>query len=203
MPSSPTPARILLLPGADFSQKAIPVTRQPRRHWFRIHPTGSPAVHFRNLPHHRFSHPAGLFPLLYLGANIQTCLWEVFGDDVFRGKRAISSARWSGCCISRIAVPAVNVCATTLERTRDAMNVDKASLMAADLSIPQAWSLAIQRHPAVFEAIKYSSRFLDQPCLALFKRENLQSRIQEEALGALNDLDSAVDWLEERQAALV
>lgn len=83
------------------------------------------------------------------------------------------------------------------------MNVDKASLMAADLSIPQAWSLAVQRHPAVFEAIKYSSRFLDQPCLALFERGDLQSRIQVEPLGALSDLDSAVEWLDEREAALV
>ena len=203
MPSSPTSARVPLRPGADFNQRMIPVTRQSRRHWFRIHPTGSPAILFRNLAHHRFSHPDGPFPLLYLGATVQTCLWEVFGDDVFHGKRAISSARWSGCCISRIVVPAMNVCATTLERTRDVINVDKASLMAADLSIPQAWSLAVQGHPAVFEAIKYSSRFLDQPCLALFERGDLQSRIQVESLGTLSELDSAVEWLDEREAALV
>lgn len=203
MPSSPGSLRTPLLPSADFGQKKIPVTRQPQRHWFRIHPTGSSALLFRSLTHHRFSHPDAPFRLLYLGATIQTCLWEVFGDDVFLGKRAISSARWNGYRISQIVVPAVNLCATTLERTRDAMNVDKASLMAADLSIPQGWSLAIQSHPAGFDGIKYSSRFLDQPCLALFERGDLQSRLQVESLGALNDLDSAVDWLEERDAALV
>ncbi len=203
MPSSPGSLRTSLLPSADFGEKKIPITRQLKRHWFRIHPTGTPALHFRNLPHHRFSHPDGLFPLLYLGATLQTCLWEVFGDDVFLGKRAISSARWNGYDISQILVPAVTACATTLERTRDAMSVDKASLMAPDLSIPQAWSLAIQRHPLGFEGIKYSSRFLDQSCLALFERGDLPSRLQVAPLGALNDLDSAVDWLEEREAALV
>lgn len=203
MPNSQGPSRTPLLPSADFGQKTIPVTRQPQRPWFRIHPTGSSALHFRCLPHHRFSHPDCPFPLLYFGATIQTCLWEVFGDDVFLGKRAISSARWNGSSISQIQVPAVNVCSTTLERTRDAMDVDKASLMAADLGIPQAWSLAVQRHPLNFEGIKYSSRFLDQSCLALFERHDLASRLQVKPLGALNNLDAAVDWLEEREAALV
>ena len=58
-------------------------------------------------------------------------------------------------------------------------------------------------HPAAFEAIKYASRFLDQPCLALFDRGGFQSKLQVKALGALSDLDAAVDWLNERKAALV
>jgi hypothetical protein len=82
------------------------------------------------------------------------------------------------------------------------MSVDKASILAADLTIPQAWGLAVQRHPAGFEAIKYTSRFLDQPCLALFDRGGLQSKLRVKALGALNKLDAAVDWLDERKAAL-
>ena len=36
------------------------------------------------------------------------------------------------------------------------MRVDKASLLAADLTIPQTWGLAVQGHPAGFMAIKYS-----------------------------------------------
>jgi len=90
-----------------------------------------------------------------------------------------------------------------LERTRDAMSVDKASLMATDFSVPQEWGLAVQQHPAAFEAIKYSSRFLDQPCLALFDRGGLQAKLQVKALGPLNLLEAAVDWLDERKAALV
>jgi RES domain len=203
MPSNPKPARAPLRPGADFDQRAIPVTRQPQRIWFRVHKAGSPAILFGKLPHHRFSHPDCPFPLLYLGATIQTCLWEYFGDDVFQGKRAISAGKWGGCCLSQIVVPELKVCAISLERTRDAMSVDKASLLAADLTIPQAWGLAVQRHPAGFEAIKHSSRFLDQPCLTLFDRGGLQAKLRAKALGALSTVDAAVDWLDERRAPLV
>ena len=158
---------------------------------------------FGKRSHHRFSHPKCPFPLLYAGASIQTCLWEVFGDDVFQGRRMIASGKWHGCCLSQIVVPELNVCGVSLERTRDAMSVDRASLLAADLSIPQAWGLAIQEHPANLEAIKYSSRFLDQPCLALFDRGGLRSKLLVKELGTLPNLDAAVDWLDERMAVLV
>jgi len=61
-----------------------------------------------------------------------------------------------------MVIPQLKVCAVSLEPTRDAMGVDKASLLATDLSIPQAWGLAVQQHPAAFDALKYSSRFIDQ-----------------------------------------
>lgn len=97
----------------------------------------------------------------------------------------------------------MKVCAVSQEPTRDAMGVDKASLLAADLSFPQAWGLAVQQHRAAFEAIKYSSRFIDLPCLALFDRGGMAAQLQETLLGPLNSLDAAVDWLDERKAALV
>ncbi len=203
MSSNPKPARTLLLPAADFAQRALPVTHQPQRIWFRIHRTGSSPILFGNFAHHRFSHPKSPFPLLYIGATIQTCLWEYFGDDLFQEKRAISAGKWQGCCLSQIIVPELKVCAVNLERTRDAMSVDKASLLASDLTIPQAWSLAIQEHPAGFEALKYSSRFLDQPCLALFDLGGLPARLRSKMLGKLSHLDAAVDWLDEHKAALV
>ena len=203
MPSNPNPARAHLTPGADFNQRAIPVTRQPQSTWFRVHKSGSPATLFGKFPHHRFSHPNSPFRLLYVGASIQTSLWEYFGDDVFQGQRVISAAKWGGCSLSQILAPELKVCAVSLERTRGAMSVDKASLMAADLSVPQAWALAVQEHPAAFEAIKYSSRFLDQTCLAIFDRGGLHAKLQVKKLGALSNLNAAVDWLDERKAALV
>ena len=203
MPSKPRPTRPLLRPGADFNLRAIPVTRQPQRIWFRVHRTGGAPVWFGKLPHHRFSHPNCPFPLLYVGATIQTCLWEYFGDDVFNGNRVISAGKWQGCSLSKITVPEVKVCAVNQERTRDVMSVDKASLLAANLAIPQAWGLAIQGHPAGFEAIKYSSRFLDQPCLALFDRGDMQAKLRVKALGPLTGLDVAEEWLDDRKVALV
>ncbi len=203
MPSNPNPTRVLLRPGSDFNQRKIPETRQTQRVWYRLHKSGSPAVQFGRSPHHRFSHPHCPFALLYVGLTIQTCLWEVFGDDIFQGSRAISAAKWNGRCLSQIVVPELKVCAVSLERTRDVMGIDKASLLAADLTVSQAWGLAVQEHPASFEAIKYASRFLDQPCLALFDRGGLPSKLQVKALGTLTSNDAAVDWLEERKAALV
>lgn len=203
MSSKPKPARALLRPAADFDQREIPVTRQPVRHWFRVHKSDSSPIVFGTFAHHRFSHPDCPYLLLYVGATIQTCLWEVFGDDIFLGKRTISGGKWQGSSVSQITVPEVRVCAVSLERTRDAMGVDKAGLFAADLTIPQAWGLAMQRHPASFQGINYSSRFLDQPCLALFDRDKLRAQLKVTHLGELSDLDVAVDWLHERGAALV
>lgn len=203
MPSKPTPARPFYTPGADFNQRRIPVARQPQRAWFRVHRSSSTATQFGIHAHHRFSHPKCPFPLLYLGASIPVCLWEYFGDDIFGGQRAISAAKWNGCRLSRIVVPQLRVCAVSLEPTRDAMGVDKAGLLARDLSVPQAWGLAVQQHPAAFDAIKYSSRFIDQPCLALFDRGGITAHLKETPLGPLNSLDVAVDWLDDRKAALV
>lgn len=115
----------------------------------------------------------------------------------------ISAGKWNGCSLSRISIPQVRACAVSLESTRNVMGVDKASLLAADLNVPQAWGLAVQQHPAGFEALKYSSRFIDQPCLALFDRGGMAARLQESLLGELEALDEAVDWLEEHEVALV
>lgn len=204
MSSSPVPPRRqLYLPGADFNTRKIPVLRQPAQVWFRVHRSGSSAIHFGIRPHHRFSHPKSPFPLLYLGSQISTCLWEYFGDDVFQGNRLIPAGKWTGCSLSRIEVPQLNVCALGRIQTLDAMSLEKGSWLAAELGVPQAWALAIQMHPAGFEAIKYNSRFIDQPCLALFDRSGMAGRLKETLLGPLDDLDPAVDWLEDRRASLV
>jgi hypothetical protein len=83
------------------------------------------------------------------------------------------------------------------------MGVDKASLLASDLSLPQAWGFAVQQHPAAFEAIKYPSRFVNLPCLALFDRGGTADSLKVKSLGGLSGLDAAVEWLHERRTALV
>ena len=122
---------------------------------------------------------------------------------MFKGRRAISAGKWAGCVLSQIHVPEVHVCAFSLEKTRSAMSVDKASLLSSDLRIPQAWGLAVQQHPVGFEGIKYTSRFIDQPCLVLFERDNMLAKLRGTTLGSLNELDAAVDWLDDQKAALV
>jgi len=138
MPINPQPRqppRPLYQPGPDFNRQPIPVTRQPQRIWFRVHRSGSPAVQFGLRPHHRFSHASCPFPLLYLGPGPSACLWEYFGDDVFGGRHVIAASKWNACSLSQIKVPQLSACAVSLEPTRNAMGVDKASLLAADLSL--------------------------------------------------------------------
>jgi hypothetical protein len=168
-----------------------------------VHRSDAAALDFGIRGFHRFSHSQCPHALLYVGASLRACLWEVFGDDIFQGHRTIAASRWSTRSVSQIRVPELRVCAVSLESTRDAMGVDKASLMAADLAIPQDWGLAVQQHPSPFQAIKYTSRFVDQPCLALFDRNGLASRLKAKLLGNLADLEDATDWLHERKAALV
>jgi hypothetical protein len=203
MPSNPNLRRPLYTPPADFNHRTIPSTRQPHRNWFRVHRSGVKAIQFGTLPHHRFSHSDSTFPWFYAGSSVSVCLWEYFGDDVFGGRHVISARKWEGCSLSRIRIPQVKACAVSLESTRNFMGVDKASLLASDLSVPQAWGLAVQQHPARFEAIKYSSRFIDQPCLALFDRGGMAARLQETWLGELKSLNEAADWLDEHEVALV
>jgi hypothetical protein len=203
MPNDPRPARTPLRPGRDFGQRQIPVTRQPSRSWFRVHRSRVPALDFRTQPFHRFSHPDSPYPLLYVGPNLATCLWEVFGDDVFQGDRTIAGTKWAGRCLSQITLPELKVCAVSLEATREAMGVDKGSLLATDLGVPQDWGLAVQQHPAGFQAIKYTSRFVDRPCLAIFDRGDLRDKLTAKRMGDLEDLDDAANWLHERKAALV
>jgi len=191
------------LPRSDFSSLSIPMSRQPKRHWFRVHRLERPAIDFGIRPHHRFSYPESPFPLLYVGGSLSTCLWEYFGDDVFRGRQVISRVKWDGCSLSRIEVAQLRVCSMGDGRTREAMRVDVSAVYDADLQVPQSWSLAIQRHPSGFEAIRYLSRFSDEPCLAVFDRSGIQDRLKETPMGSLNELDEAVQWLTERGAALV
>lgn len=203
MPSKSISARPLLRPAQDFNTKTIPVTRQPKREWFRVHRGTAPALDFGIHSYHRYSHSNCPYPLLYVGSNLQTCLWEVFGDDIFQGSRTISASKWTHRCVSQITIPELKVCAVSTEKTREAMGVDKGTLLAVNLAIPQEWGLAIQQHPAGFQALKYTSRFVDQPCLALFEPGDLKSKLKVKLLGDLENLDAAVDWLHDRKAALV
>lgn len=198
MSNDPKP-RPSYLPGRDFNRLTIPATLQPRRYWFRVHRSRISAIQFGILSHHRFSHPNCPFPLLYVGASLSVCLW----------RRCLW---WPPCHIrSQVEwlqhIPdcgsTIKVCAVSLEATRNAMGVDKASLLAADIRIPQRWGLAVQQHPAAFEAIRFSSRFVHQPCLALFDRGGMAEKLHETLLGDLKDIDAAVNWLDEQNAALV
>lgn len=203
MTDKPDSGRAPFLPPRDFADRPVPVTDLPLRKWHRIHKADASALDFQLRSFHRFSHPDYPHPILYLASNLRTSLWEVFGDDLFQQERTIAQCRWDSYNVSTIQLPALRVCAVNQERTRAAMSVDKSSLLASQLDIPKAWSLAIQNHPANFAAIHYTSRFVDHLCLALFDRDDLRHNLEATALGSLNDHDEAVNWLDTQQAVLV
>lgn len=62
--------------------------------------------------------------------------------------------------------------------------------------------MAVPQGPAGFQGIKYTRRLVGQPCLALFNREGLKSRLEVKPLGDWEALDEAADWLHDRGAAL-
>ena len=201
--SSRAPTRPLRLPPADFAQRTFPHARLAPRGWYRVHRTSHDAVAFSLNSAHRFSHSNCPYKVLYVGGDLDTCLWERFGDTIFDQDHRVPKGLWMGTSVSIIKVPSLAVCDLGSTRVRNALNVDITALMSYDLSVPQAWGLAIQQHPGNFMGIKYNSRFTNRPCLALFGRRDLQNVLTEKIPKPLADSDEAVDWLEKSKIQLI
>ena len=200
--SSNPPVRPLRLPDPHFDQVKIPRARQPARNWFRVHPTQIKGLVFSLNRGHRFSHANCAYELSYVGSDIDTCLFERFVDTAYDGRGTIPQSLWKNHDLSKLWVPELKVCDLTQAATLSALQVDLSSLMHPDLSVSQAWGLAIQQHPANFEAIKFKSRFNGQSCLALFNRNGIEGKILETAVGNLSGNSAAVDWLGKHQISL-
>jgi len=197
------PTRPIRLPPAQLDAQELPRTRQIARAWFRVHPRASQAIFFNLKPTHRYSHPNCPFPILYVAMDAETCLWEVFGDAVFDHGRALPKTQWDDLMVSTIDVPQLHLCDLSRTTTRSALTVDLAALMKDDLRVPQAWGLAIQRHPSQVPAVKYRSRFTGNACLAIFDRAGIRRRLRERSLGTLNQFDPALTWLTQHRVTLV
>jgi hypothetical protein len=128
---------------------------------------------------------------------------ERFGDYIYDNARHLPQTIWDSTVISTIKVPGFNLCDLSKAATRSALAVDLASLMSPDLTVPQKWGLELQNHSSEVPAIKFRSRFTDKPCLAIFGRSGIRSRLKESRLGAVNDYDLALDWLTKHQVALI
>jgi len=203
MPNEPKADRPLRLPPANFDQRLIPRRRQVERKWFRVERADLTLLAFGLAPHHRFSHPDCPYPVLYLGSDPATCLWERFGDVMFDGSHTIPRNQWAGSVLTEIRVPELSVCDLADARVRAAITVDTSALTSNDFSVTHAWGLAIQRHPAGFQAIKYVSRFIRRPCLALFDRDKLKAHLKATRVGNLAQLDVTTDWLARYKVSLV
>ena len=194
--------RPLRLPPPDFGHLKVPGRRLPARTWYRVHPGNHDAIHFSLNPGHRFSHPQCPYPLLYLGADIDTCLFERFGGLLYQQATTLSVSLWRANPVSAIKVPALEACDLTQATTLSALRVDLSSLMHHDLATPQQWGLAIQEHPGAFRAIRYASRFNGRPCLALFQRDAIERHLSQTRDETLVASDAAADWLRRHQIRL-
>ena len=197
-------SRPIRLPRADFNKTPIPLTLCSGLEFLRVHGLDFPAINFRLYSGHRFSHPDSPSGLLYGADDLETCLWECFGDGIFDHDSVISLTVWDSRKVSRItASSAFKICDLTDLQTRTALRLDLSALKNHELSIPQAWGLAIQNHPDTIDGIRYLSRFTSKPCVALFQRTEISAKLKEKAISMLSDLDAAEEFLETNAIALV
>jgi len=140
--------------------------------------------------------------MLYLGVNIDTCLFERFGDEAYDGAQTLPQSLWNAHSVSLLQVPEISVCDLTKPETLSALRVDLTALMNEKLDIPQEWGLAIQKHPSNFQGIKYKSRFNDRACLAVFQRDDIKKSMPASVLGVLSSLNEAADWLDKHRVRL-
>lgn len=197
------PVRTLRLPPANLAALGLPRSRQIARAWFRVHPRTRDAAFFSLKPTHRYSHPDCPYPLLYVAIDVETCLWEIFGDAVFDHGRALPRTQWDDLMISLVHVPQLDLCDLSRTSTRSTLAVDLTALMNDDLTIPQRWGLAIQTHPSQVPAIKFKSRFTDHACLALFDRGGMRNRLRATPVAPLELCGPALNWLTRHDVALV
>jgi hypothetical protein len=168
-----------------------------------VHPRAWSAIFFSLKPTHRYSHPNCPCSILYVAIDPETCLWEIFGDAVFNEGHALPTTQWTDLVTSMIHVPDLQVCDLSKTTTRGALTVDLTALMNDDLSVPQEWGLAIQRHPSQVAAIKFKSRFTGSACLAIFDREGIRQQLRQVSLGFLSQFDPALTWLTKHKVRLV
>jgi hypothetical protein len=187
-------------PPSNFAGRRL-VGHAASTDWFRVHSTHHSAVHFGKNANNRFTPANSPFGVLYVGENLQTTLFELFGDEMFQDDHRIRIYKWMSYQVSNLQLPPVSVCDLCDLHTRTALGVDIASLMTSDLQVPQAWALAIMNHSANVDRIDYQSRFTPDNCLALFDRRNIT--IQTTPLGLLSSLPEANDFLDDFEVSLV
>jgi hypothetical protein len=63
--------------------------------------------------------------------------------------------------------------------------------------------LAIERHPANFDGLRYRSHFDNQPCIALFERALLVPQLRETIVADLADAPESDAFVIQHQLSLI
>lgn len=197
-------SRPIRLPPKDFNDKPLPVSIVRNFKGLRLHGAARPPIQFRNVSSHRFSHPSASSGLMYLAEDLESCLWECFGDSILDPGTALPHSIWMSRKLSEIkAITQLRICDLTETKTRSALKVDLSALKHTNLNIPQAWGLAIMNHPEVVDGFQFTSRFTNRRCTVLFGDARIASILKSKPLGNLIDLDEGAAFLEENEIALV
>jgi len=197
-------SRPIRLPAADFDLTPLPLSQTKPVEAIRVHSVQFPAISFRLNPDHRFSHPDAPGGLLYMGEDLETCLWECFGDAILDKGSKITRVLWQSRMVSRITFASPpRICDLTSLSVRRTLGIDLSAMKHTELDVPQAWGLAIQNHPDKVDGLRYFSRFTGNPCVALFERPGLASQLRETPVSLLAELDTADNFLDANSIALV
>jgi RES domain len=195
-------ARTTYLPPGDFAGRPLTGSTASVT-WFRVHPIDKSAIHFGKSANNRFTPNNSPFGVWYVAEDLNTALFESFGDEMIGNDLRIREWRWMSYRVSEVNIPAVSVCDFCNAHTRTVLGVDIASLMAAELEIPQKWALAVMNHSAMLDGIQYQSRFTPKKCLALFDRRNIEPIIVTSLLGELSILAEADKFLDDYEVIIV
>jgi hypothetical protein len=95
----------------------------------RVRPDDKSAICFGKSANNRFTPKDSPFGVCYVAEDLQTALFEVFGDEMLEKDCRIRGWRWMNYRISEINLPPVSVCDLSEERIRTALGVDLVSLL--------------------------------------------------------------------------
>jgi hypothetical protein len=196
-------ARPIHQPPKDVAARSIRRSTVASGNWWKVHPPSRNATGFTHNPGHRFSPRDAEFSVLYLAADVTTCLWEIFGDELFASPHILSLSAWTSRMVTTITVPETSVCNLTLASVRTSMGCDLSALLLPDLAIPQKWAGAIQEHPAGFSGIIYPSRFTGEHCAAFFFPPSEPESFRSESGIPLTEHPEALEFLSTNRIALV
>lgn len=196
--------RPLRLPVADFHTKALPCLQVASLQGIRVHGGHRPAISFRKITSHRFTHPNAPEGLMYLAEDLETCLWECFGDAILDPGARIPLVKWNQSQTSEIGMNhSLLVCDLTDLSTRRQLGLDLSALNHADLAVPQAWGLAIQKHPASVAGFFFPSRFTGRRCLVLFDRPAIAMSLSSRHGESLPEIADAVEFINRNEIMLI
>lgn len=153
----------------------------------RIHQCRYSALYFGKTGVYRFDAPHHEYGVLYIADHIDGAFVETFGDvwDVQAHYNIVSAARLVSRCVSAVHLARpITVCDLTDEGLAR-IGAD-GRLTSGDRLMAQQWSLAIWRHTAAVDGIRYRVRH-DQSEIAIALFDRAANAVTADSLGMLTE----------------